>query len=70
MSEVLTIMSTMSFLITLDFGVKIYLPILGLSLFMISARIQLAILTLQVLLSGFYATSYKDVYILVGVHLN
>ena len=58
MSEVLTIMSTMSFLITLDFGVKIYLPILGLSLFMISARIQLAILTLQVLLSGFYATSY------------
>ena len=58
MSEVLTIMSTMSFLITLDFDVKIYLPILGLSLFMISARIQLAILTLQVLLSGFYATSY------------
>ena len=58
MSEVLTIMSTMSFLITLDFGVKIYLPILGLSLFMISACIQLAILTLQVLLSGFYATSY------------
>ena len=63
-------MSTMSFLITLDFGVEIYFPILGLPLFMISARIQLAILNLQVLLSGFYATSYKDVCILVGVHLN